>query len=210
MVPTALCMFSAFARNRRPGPRTCGPVVVIFLLVVGFFSPRPVFAGEPWEKLIATYLTVINGSPKLLGPETGHSPTTLETGPQDQCYVKLPDGREIRVKENSRVAFLAPDQIRVEQGLAGFRLGPGSPRTTILIHPAEFRCREGIVVCKAYPGFFRLAVLKGHAELRLAGGESRPLAAPVEIAGAVQEVSSPFHPLDDLYYAWYWNDPGPR
>jgi hypothetical protein len=180
--------------------------LVCLFLFWGRLSPA--IAQDSWAKLIPANMTVLSGSPRLMGIDSGHADLTLETGGRDQCRIKLPDGREIRVKENSRLIFSGNDQVRVERGLAGFRLNPGAPVLRIKIFPAEFLMAEGIAVCKAYSGFFRLAALKGRLSLLGVPETTRGIIAPAEIAGAVQEISQTYPPLDDLYFAWYW-DAGP-
>jgi hypothetical protein len=130
---------------------------------------------------------------------------SLVTGADGQMRLVLADGLEVRLKEQARLDFSHAGLWRYHQGLVGFNTGKREGDLTIHLPIHSLRKAHGIFVLKKHVSMVRVAMLKGNLELMGRDDIGRWLLSNQELAVTVSEVSESYKPLEDLYYAWYWN-----
>ncbi len=136
----------------------------------------------------------------------------LRTGDDGQVRLTGPGGLQLRLKEETGLWFFDQAQgCRLDRGCLGLRLPPGHASSPVRVATPHVgvEIASGITVIKVVPLLTRVAVLQGRANATHRNGWRLDLGPREEAAAAFPELSASYQTLDDLYYAWYWQDPRP-
>ncbi len=137
--------------------------------------------------------------------ETGQG---IETGEDGQAVLEAPGWFEARVKEETRMIFLASATIEVSGGLMGIRFLAGCPAMVTIRTPHfEVRSGSGIGVAKVNEVLSRFAAVKGGFQFQGKTGPARFLEQGKEAASTPEETSADYTISDELRFAWYWTQP---
>lgn len=130
------------------------------------------------------------------------SGTSILTFVDGQLIGETLDKVDVRMKEETIVAFLDTADFEVRKGVAGFK----NQQDSIQINTPHVMVKrsEGIIVIKSNSVLTRICIIKGSALLRLASESETLLPEGHEIAAAAGRLSKPYKMSDELRYTWYW------
>lgn len=150
----------------------------------------------------------LNSQPYLLnlGGISLASGAAILTSSDGQCFMQPGKDLELRLKEDTNMAFVSSSSLELRKGILGVRVATFSaaistPHLEIILHP-------GLFVVKVNPVMTRICVIKGTAEVwRRRSLERKVLIANQELAAATGTVSKVYPRTDELRFTWYWVEP---
>lgn len=122
-----------------------------------------------------------------------------------QCFLDLPEGAEVRLKEDSVVVAHYDGAIEVRKGIVGIQ-AKKLPVNVTTLH-AKLRIEDGTVVIKSNSIMTRISVVKGGVYLINEAQRDRVLiSAGKEVAVSGGMYSKIYDQTAELRYTWYWLD----
>lgn len=123
-----------------------------------------------------------------------------------QCFFQRDKTLDLRLKEDSNLAFVASSSFELRKGIMGVKIA--SYPVLVTTPHLKIELADALVVIKVNPVLTRVCVIRGKAVVWQ--GKSRDkivVSVNNEIAAAPGRLSKLYPRSDELRFTWYWVEP---